>query len=458
MVKVFALVVAAAFVSSDGTRAAITGAVTDDSRSSPAPAAVVESGIAELIGSARGAPPMMCALASRAVRGFGNWLEAPVSPIQVDKEKLYTDRAELTREDTDLLVQSLSSDDACVRELAVRIVARRGDESVTREFISRLSGPTESVREVAALGLGIQEPVAAVDPLIRALRDEGSGVRANSAWALGMIENGKALSPLLGLVGDRAEIVRVAAVHAVGRLDSTRSVSSLIRVLRDDDSPRVRRAAAWALGELEAREGIEALSGALTRDADPRVREMSAWALGSIEDRAANPALLGAAQRDADDKVRETAVWALAEIEDESTADALASIAGSDRNARVRGTAAWAIGNMREGSGRAPAALVRLLKDESEDTRLKAAWALSEIGDSTAVGPVNDALKTEKSERVNRALIRALVVSGRRSVATLTELLDSRDPEVREAAVRALAGRSSRDPWPWPQPRPRPNP
>jgi HEAT repeat protein len=253
-------------------------------------------------------------------------------------------------------------------------------------------------------------------------------------------------------------MVREAVVHAVGRLDSTRAAGSLIRVLRDDESPKVRRAAAWALGELEAREGVEALSVALARDSDTGVREMSAWALGSIESRSGTQALLAAAQRDADDKVRETAVWALAEIEDESTADALAAIAASDRNPRVRGTAAWAIGNMREGSGRAPVALVRLLKDETEDTRLKAAWALSEIGDSSVVSAVNEALRVEKSERVNRALVRALIMSGRRSVTTLTELLDSRDPEVREAAVRALAGRSSRDPWPWPQPRPRPNP
>ena len=179
MPKVFAVVVAAALLSSDGTRAALTGSDETGTKSAGPLAQAAESGIAELIGSARGAPPLLCALASRAVRGFGNWHEAPVSPIQVDRTRLYTDRPELSREDTDLLVQSLSSDDACVRELAVRLVARRGDETVTREFITRLGSQTESVREVAALGLGIQEPAAAVDPLIRMLRDQGAGVRAN---------------------------------------------------------------------------------------------------------------------------------------------------------------------------------------------------------------------------------------------------------------------------------------
>ena len=40
----------------------------------------------------------------------------------------------------------------------------------------------------------------------------------------------------------------------------------------------------------------------------------------------------------------------------------------------------------------------------------------------------------------------------------LTELLQSKDPEVRAAAIRGVAGRDGVDPWPWPEPRPRPFP
>ena len=64
----------------------------------------------------------------------------------------------------------------------------------------------------------------------------------------------------------------------------------------------------------------------------------------------------------------------------------------------------------------------------------------------------------ETNDRARKALIRALMHSGEKSEAALTELLDSKDPEVREAAVRGLAGRSAFGPWPWPQPRPRPFP
>ena len=100
----------------------------------------------------------------------------------------------------------------------------------------------------------------------------------------------------------------------------------------------------------------------------------------------------------------------------------------------------------------------KLLKDESEDTRRKAAWALGQIGDASAVPAIRDALKVEQGTEVRRALVRALTKSGGRSEAVFNELLASSDPKVREIAVRGLAGNNAFNPWPWPWPRPRPFP
>jgi HEAT repeat protein len=137
----------------------------------------------------------------------------------------------------------------------------------------------------------------------------------------------------------------------------------------------------------------------------------------------------------------------------------LSAAAADDRSSRVRGTAAWAIGQLRgDGGDTAPVGLLRVLKDDSDDARLKAAWALGQIGDTRALGAIQDALRAERSGQVRRALIRALIKSGGRSEQTLTELLSSSDPQVREAAVRGLAGNDSFNPWPWPWPRPRPFP
>ena len=98
------------------------------------------------------------------------------------------------------------------------------------------------------------------------------------------------------------------------------------------------------------------------------------------------------------------------------------------------------------------------MSDENDDTRLKAAWALGQIEDTAALPAIRNALSAEKNDRVRKALIRALMKSGERSEAALTQLLNSSDPKVREAAVRGLAGSDAFDPWPWPWPRPRPFP
>ena len=209
---------------------------------------------------------------------------------------------------------------------------------------------------------------------------------------------------------------------------------------------------------LQNGDAADVLANVLAHDSDAPVREMTAWALGNIEAKSGVTALSNALRHDADDRVRETAAWALARTEDRSSVEVLGVVAEGDRSARVRGTAAWAIGQLRGNGTKAPAGLVHLLKDDSEDVRLKAAWALGQVGDSSALPAIETALHTEQSSQVRRALIRALMRSGGRSEQTLTSLLSSSDAQVREAAVRGLAGSNSFNPWPWPWPRPRPMP
>jgi HEAT repeat protein len=426
-----------------------------------APAAAVD--VATLLAAAHGAPPMICALAARSVLngGWGRWADAPVTPLGARMRDVRGGddwREELSTGDQDRLLAALGSDDACVRELSVRMLGDQRSERVADGLVTRLGAGDASLREVAAFGLGLMRPQRAVDVLTSALRDATTAVRANAAWALGRIANGRALAPLVALFQDGDSTVREAAVVAAGQMDSASVTASLVRVLEHDPAPSVRRVAAWALGKLGGREGAAALAAALSHDTDPRVREMSAWALGAMEGESGTAALTSALAHDGDDKVRETAAWALAELEARSAVEALDAAAQQDRSARVRGTAAWAIGQLNGRGGRAPAGLQRVLRDEDHDARLKAAWALGQIGDSSALPAIRDALNVERNDDVRRALVRALVQSGGRSEQALTELLSSDDPAVREAAVRGLAGARSFNPWPWPWPRPRPFP
>ena len=438
-----------------------TGAGTSPARED---GAAGDIDVATLLTAAHGAPPVICSMASQALwnGNFGGGADAPVTPLaRVALRRGDGHGFALTDGEIRQLLEALSSDDACVRELSIRLLGHEEHSATVREgLLSRLRESNPRLREIAALGLGMIEGREVVQPLVAALRDGEVGVRANAAWALGRIEDGRALRPLRDLFADRSETVREAAVFAAGHFDdSTSSVAALTRVLRDDEAASVRRAAAWALGQLEAREAVDALVAALGRERDTPVREMATWALGQIEDKRATSSLVSTMRSDADDHVREVAAWALGQIEDRSAADALGDVASADKSARVRGTAAWALGQMEGASGdKAPAGLLRALRDESEDVRLKAAWALGQIGDAGAIGAIRDALKQEKEQRVSRAMIRALIKSGEENEAALTELLNSSDPEVREAAVRGLAGQSSFNPWPWPWPRPRPMP
>ena len=461
MQRVLGVFAAAMLASMNGAIAA--AGTNDDSMERAAP-----MDITALLTAAYGAPPLICALAAQSVRGYGwgDWSDAPSTPLSTVAPIRNRDigDAKLAAADIDKLLAGLASDDACVRELSVRLLGGRRNESnaakeaIATAFITRLGSPEASMREVATFGLGIVQAATAVNPLIGILGDAVAGVRANAAWALGRIENGHALAPLVALFRDSDPRVREAAVVAAGRIDSTSSVPALMRVLQNDESPAVRRVAAWALGQKEAREAADVLSSQLGKESDARVREMIAWAMSQTGARNGTAALASALKRDADDNVRETAAWALAELGDRTSVDALAAAAESDRSSRVRGTAAWAIGQLHGNGVKAPAGLLHVLKDESEDARLKAAWALGEMGDAGALNEIRDALKAERSAQVRRGLIRALIKSGGRSEETLTELLTSSDATVREAAVRGLAGNNSFNPWPWPWPRPRPFP
>ena len=231
----------------------------------------------------------------------------------------------------------------------------------------------------------------------------------------------------------------------------------LANVLRTDSSASLRRIAAWGLSEYaETSVATEALATALRHDSNSGVREMAAWALSQSDNGSptAVEALI-AAMHDSDPKVRSTAVWALGELGDRSATDALTA-ALSDPSASIRMRAVWALGQI--GSRTAPAALIAMLRDSDPRVREVTAWALFEIEDPSAIPALDAALRAESDKSLQIAYIRALAATGEKSVDAVRRLLDSKDPQIRSIAVRALAGGNATGPWPWPWPEPRPFP
>lgn len=241
-------------------------------------------------------------------------------------------------------------------------------------------------------------------------------------------------------------------------VDTDERPTLLARILASDTSSSLRRIAAWGLAEYaEQQVAAEALSRALLHDSDATVREMSAWALAQGDHRSVGVAALSTALRsDTNTDVRATSAWALGNVGDRSAADALTT-ALSDASPDVRKRALWGLGN--SDLKQAPPKVMALLSDTDEEVRELAAWVLYQIEDPAAIKPLEAALAREPNKELQIAYIRALAATGERSVDALKGLLESKDPAIRNIAVRALAGGNATGPWPrpWPEPRPFPN-
>jgi len=240
--------------------------------------------------------------------------------------------------------------------------------------------------------------------------------------------------------------------------DSDERPALLAKILATDTSASLRRIAAWGLAEYaDSQIAADALANALRHDGDPTVREMAAWALAEGDHRSTAVEALSAALRtDANTQVRATAAWALGNVGDRSSADALAA-ALSDASPEVRKRALWAIGN--SDLKQAPPKVIAMLSEKDPELRELAAWVLYEIEDPASIPALEAALAREPDKELQIDYIRALAAVGERSVDALKGLLESKDPEIRTIAVKALAGGNATGPWPrpWPEPRPFPN-
>jgi len=259
---------------------------------------------------------------------------------------------------------------------------------------------------------------------------------------------------------------KVGSEALIGLLNNKQAAKSdtderpvlLAKLLTTDADAKIRRIAAWGLNEYADQQvAADALARALRSDRDASVREMAAWSLASGADHSSvTVEALSAALHDSDLDVRQTAAWALGNVGSRAAAEPLAA-ALSDANPGMRRRAAWALGNL--DLKQAPPALINGLKDSDPEMREITAWALYEIEDPAAIGALESALSREQNKELQIAYIRALAAVGERSVEALKGLLDSKDPEIRTIAVKALAGGHATGPWPrpWPQPRPYPS-
>ncbi len=201
---------------------------------------------------------------------------------------------------------------------------------------------SEYSRGVAALALGKQREVTALEPLLASLSDNSSWVRGWSVYALGRIQDPSILIYLCNMLEDSDAWVRQQAAEALMSFDDNMADTVLLDALKqkgpmgkswslhviagrgkydlsldvvpilEDEERSVRLSAVRTLYRLGQTNAIGPVR-MFMRDPDKYMRGAAAYALGALRDKDSVPALC-LALMDYTGWVRRNAAWSLLEL------------------------------------------------------------------------------------------------------------------------------------------------
>jgi len=356
-------------------------------------------------------------------------------------------------------VAATRTEDADVREIALRALARIGDPRAVGPLVEALKhSEVWLVPRIA--DILTRHGALSIDPMIAFLEDPARHpARAWAASILGEVGAARAFPALVRALNDLDDEVRAKSASALGRLGDGRAVSYLLDHLLSDPAPFVRARIAQALGQFDEPEVVERLVRAL---GDPAwwVRMRSVEALEQVGTRAEGPLLL--ALDDSDPEIRIRAAGALerlgvparliAAIErDENATEATETLARfGNAGARelladgLAHPAAMVRAAMIEATRRAgrrdlAADLVLVAREDAEASlRANAFDVLRTLGVTEGIAAALDRLN-DADQRVRTA---AMLLVGQLGGPDLTDRIRPRasdpDPAVRAATATAL--------------------
>ncbi|MEO6068154.1 MAG: HEAT repeat domain-containing protein [Gemmatimonadota bacterium] len=200
-------------------------------------------------------------------------------------------------------IQSTTTEDGDVREIALRALARIADPVAVGPLIEALKKAEVWLVPRIADILGRHGDLV-TDPMVAFLNEETRHpARAWAAAVLGEVKAPRAYPVLLKSLNDLDDEVRAKSAGALGRLGDTRAVRHLLDRLLTDPIPFVRARIAGALGQFPGDEVVESLVRSL---GDPAwwVRMRSVEALEQIGTRAERPLLVALDDIDPEIRIR----------------------------------------------------------------------------------------------------------------------------------------------------------
>jgi len=364
---------------------------------------------------------------------------APLAALVRDPdEKVRLEVVRALRELRDLsavaaLVTSLADGDPRIREEAlgtlVEIYAERTREMPVGRFLDMLSDEADraSVPAYSSVDPSVHVGIAAL------LKDEQASLREAAALALGILDARSELPQLKEALQDPEPRVRGAAATAIGKLGTQEDGVSLIPLVTDP-STGARNRALYALGVLRVREvgpvlrqlfeenrrrepGVRVLE-TLTRiadpaqadlfrelvsDPDPERRRLAIEGLGRVSDPELLPAFKKDFQREKNDEVKTAYAFALVLLGDRAFIDTIVLALPS----RLQGNRARRY-VLELGRGVLPD-LYPYLNDPDAEVRAELCDSLAQLGDPDAIARVEPLIadpSAKVADRANRAVER----------------------------------------------------
>jgi len=223
-----------------------------------------------------------------------------------------------------------------------------------------------------------------MDFIIRNLTHGNKYVRTLMAVTLGITKNKRAVEPLVWALNDEDSDVRAAAARALGMIKDPRALKSLKQAL-SDECWVVRYATVWALGTFRDPKLLETLVEHLKNEGDETVRWELTRSLGKIGEPAV-PTLIQLL-KDEDWQVREMAALSLGKIKNVRAVEPLITLLEEEPNqpinSCVRRRALWALGEI--GDARAVSKIMLFLRHKDPEIRNAAKKALDKIQQASEI-------------------------------------------------------------------------